>query len=465
MKYLHLELYLIFICSQTTPFNVEAQRQIIRLSHHINTKASEYFPCVNTTGNKIYFSGMDRSGFFEIKVDFTKTRNSGGEDIFVSDLENGIWTDARPVQSLNTNAHEVVTHLMINGSLLLTGNYQENLGPTNTSNGSATPDLFMAVPTQKDFRIIHFEEPVNSIFFESDAWISDDEKVLMFVSDRPGRVGDFHKKGWNWNESTWGNTDIWFSVKDGLEWSIPLNAGSKINTPFTERTPWLSPDGKKLFISSNGHNNRKDLDIFYFTRSNKSDWEKWEGPFPVKDLNSEADEWGYKESAGNGFFARSLKIGFTPTNRYREGAGTPFENNFRSGYTVNGAQSGSFKADEQTDIFMVLDKDKPNTVLNDVYFDLNKSSINSNQIEALDRLIDLIKINNPAKILIEGHTDSSGPEELNIKLSKQRAESIKSKLIESGVEGSNIETKGLGSARPANKSNASKNRRVEIYFR
>ena len=54
--------------------NLDLKRQLIKLSHHINTSANEYLPVLSADENKMYFSAMDRSGFFDFKVDFTKQR-------------------------------------------------------------------------------------------------------------------------------------------------------------------------------------------------------------------------------------------------------------------------------------------------------------------------------------------------------------------------------------------------------
>ena len=53
----------------------------IKLSKSINTKQNEYHPVPNSDGSVIYFVGMDRTGQFSTKIDFTQTRDYGGEDI------------------------------------------------------------------------------------------------------------------------------------------------------------------------------------------------------------------------------------------------------------------------------------------------------------------------------------------------------------------------------------------------
>ena len=444
---------------------IDLDKSVFKISHSINTSTSEYYPVITKDGRSLFFTGMDRSGFFDYKIDFTKTRNNGGEDIFYSYNNNGTWDDARDFKQLNTNAHESVTSILSNGDMLITGNYPENMGPNNTKNGAATTDIFLA-KNNNNFSLFHFDEPINSIFCESDAFMTDDMNTILFVSDRPGHIGEFHKKGWQWNESYWGNTDIYVSFKEGDSWTNPKNVGALINTKFTERTPWLSIDGLTLYLSSNGYNkNKKDLDIYFYKRKSISDWENWEGPFEIKSLNSNGDDWGYKEDIdGNGYFARSSKLDYVPTKRGKDGTGFIFENNFRSGYEVFGQQSGSFKYDEQTDIY-VSNKNNSAIILPDLLFNVDSYQIAVNKTKMQKNIIDFIKINNPKSLIINGYTDSDGSDDHNLELSKNRANSIKELLVSGGIS-LPIEINGLGKQNPifpnTNKVNKSKNRRVEI---
>lgn len=69
-----------------------------------------------------------------------------------------------------------------------------------------------------------------------------------------------------------------------------------------------------------------------------------------------------------------------------------------------------------------------------------------------------------ASVVVEGHSDASGPSEYNRELSQRRAEAVRDALVEAGVDGSSIEVVGLGEDRPAYKS-AAKNRRAAILVK
>ena len=458
------------IKSAGTLNQLDLNRQLIKLSHHINTSANEYLPVLSVDEKTMYFSAMDRSGFFDFKVDYTKQQSSGGEDIFVSESIDGMWTDARPIRALNSNSHEVVSQVLRNNDLLISANFPEKLGPKNGNKGAETTDLFLAKKGRSDdYSIIHFPEPVNSIFDEADGFMSEDGSFILFVSDRPGHVGTYHKKGWKWNSSFWGNTDVYVSLKNGDFWSVPVNLGTKVNTSGAERTPWLSADGLTLFVSSNGQEgNRTDLNIFAFKRTNKNSWTEWEGPFSITDANSNEDDWGYKETkSGDAYIARAIPLGFKPSQVGASGDGGIRETNFRTGYELNGQQNASLISENTTDIYLLKKSSEPIFNMPDVFFTFNSSSLKPDMCKVLDRLVDLIKQNMNYTINIQGHTDDIGNDGYNLNLSKKRAQAVKQYLLQNNVSNSVI-AEGFGERNPKYDNTdviiKSKNRRVEIYF-
>jgi len=70
------------------------------------------------------------------------------------------------------------------------------------------------------------------------------------------------------------------------------------------------------------------------------------------------------------------------------------------------------------------------------------------------------------KIQLEGHTDSIGSEEYNMKLSQQRADAVREYLTGQGVPGLTVTAVGLGKADPVTSNDTTagrqRNRRVEM---
>jgi outer membrane protein OmpA-like peptidoglycan-associated protein len=104
--------------------------------------------------------------------------------------------------------------------------------------------------------------------------------------------------------------------------------------------------------------------------------------------------------------------------------------------------------------------------MGDVLFDTGKSNLRPPAREALAKLSGIV-LNYPSlRLVIEGHTDSTGSSEFNQKLSEERAAAVRDYLVNQGLGMDSIVTRGLGEADPVgdNKTVAGRqqNRRVEI---
>lgn len=103
---------------------------------------------------------------------------------------------------------------------------------------------------------------------------------------------------------------------------------------------------------------------------------------------------------------------------------------------------------------------------NSVNFDLNKSTLTPTAKANLDKLVPVFNEYPDTNIQIFGYTDSSGADDYNLRLSEQRAASVKSYLAGKGISSARIVTLGRGEADPiADNSTADgmrQNRRVEF---
>ncbi|WP_127845888.1 OmpA family protein [Psychroflexus aestuariivivens] len=101
-----------------------------------------------------------------------------------------------------------------------------------------------------------------------------------------------------------------------------------------------------------------------------------------------------------------------------------------------------------------------------VNFNTGKTTITEDSEEALTAIISILEEYPNAKFTVEGHTDSVGSASNNMKLSEARALSVKTYLVENGVEEFRLSSKGYGETKPiaSNKtaSGRAENRRVEI---
>jgi general secretion pathway protein A len=101
-----------------------------------------------------------------------------------------------------------------------------------------------------------------------------------------------------------------------------------------------------------------------------------------------------------------------------------------------------------------------------IHFNNDSSKLSSLASESLDKIVELVLHNPDSETLIRGYTDSQGDYNLNKKLSRYRADIVKSYLVTKGIAISRIKAIGLGSQNPIadnmTREGRSKNRRVEI---
>jgi OOP family OmpA-OmpF porin len=100
-----------------------------------------------------------------------------------------------------------------------------------------------------------------------------------------------------------------------------------------------------------------------------------------------------------------------------------------------------------------------------IEFSFDSDVIAENFFPHLDKIINLLN-STPVMIILAGHTDNSGPDSYNQKLSERRAESVYKYFIEKGIDTDKIKTVGYGSSKPltsnATKEGRRRNRRVEF---
>jgi outer membrane protein OmpA-like peptidoglycan-associated protein len=102
----------------------------------------------------------------------------------------------------------------------------------------------------------------------------------------------------------------------------------------------------------------------------------------------------------------------------------------------------------------------------DVLFATGRAEVAAGGMRSIGKLAEWLKKNPTRNLLIEGHTDNTGTEDFNMKLSQQRADAVRNALVSGGVGADRITTKGYGPRYPvvANDSAAGRqqNRRVEV---
>ena len=103
-----------------------------------------------------------------------------------------------------------------------------------------------------------------------------------------------------------------------------------------------------------------------------------------------------------------------------------------------------------------------------ILFETSKARILSDSYGILDSVAQVLQHHPEMSVRVEGHTDSQGPDDYNMKLSKDRADAVFKYLVGKGIDVARLESKGLGETMPIDTNRTPKgranNRRVEFHI-
>jgi len=242
----------------------------------VNTRGAEFRPVISADSKTLYFTR-------------NRGKDAGGEDIYYAARKLRGWKTADNIgPPVSTPDHEMILGVSAdNNTITLMGNYPESLG---------RGDIFYAEKGKKCWsEIKHYPEPINSEYFDSDAMLAADGRSILFVSDRPGNVGSFKEKETLFHGGYAGNTDIYVYTQTPSGEGKLINLGDTINTPYAEYSPFLHPDGRTLYFSSEGHYGLGGLDVFVSFRKSADSWTDWTEPVNLgKEVNSPYNDWGFQ---------------------------------------------------------------------------------------------------------------------------------------------------------------------------
>jgi outer membrane protein OmpA-like peptidoglycan-associated protein len=495
-----------YVVEVDLPENLNAELNTERLSEKVNSPYKEYKPLLAPDGKTLFFSRQNHPG------------NVGGqddpEDIWYSELdENGEWKEAENASELNTAGPNFISALTPDGSsvvMLLGNKYKDN--------GKMQAGVSVATKEGDEWGEPQNLDIINDYNYSDKAhyFLSNNRQVLFLAVERE-------------NTSGGRDLYVSFLMEDG-RWSEPMNIGGNVNTASDESAPFLAADDKTLYFSSNGYAGFGGHDIYVTTRLDDTwlNWSDPQNMGPNINTDQE-DLFFYIPVTGN-FAYYSRGINESDADIYRiempltimpdeviivkgrllnSETGKPIEATIIYEKLPDGVQVGITKSNPETgeyeivlpvgelygfraesegfiaisenidlrdreadykdvsrDLGLVPVKVEVTIVMNNVFFDFDKSVIKPASISELNRITEFLKENESVKIEIAGHTDSTGPEEYNKGLSQRRANSVLNYFAKNGVAKERLSLKYFGEANPVASNSTiegrKQNRRVEF---
>ncbi len=480
--------------------NAQAGFQKLPLS--INTpNQSELLPVISADGKTLYFTrtrlGIDSSTVFDVWVShITKDSVFSPPEFIGGNLASGFGI---AVSSIAPD----------NNTLYLIGKMHSDSPPDGR--------VYVTHKTVKGWSV---PEPIRIQNLRLQGTYTDysfgpDQRTLLMALDR---------------DSSLGNRDLYVSFFDDASrsWDTPLWLGSDINSRYAEMTPYLASDNKTLYFSSDRPGGIGDVDV-YRSRRLDDTWQHWSKPENVGSNVNRAGRTTYYTEDAEGKYAYlawrrsegsqsaiyrsrvereravALVYGVVTDNngtslaatiryeRLRDGAllGTArsdpttgaFQISLAAGenYSLHAERNEYFPTSENIDLtdlvsFQSIERNlRLNKIesgvaitMKNVFFETDKAILLPASFVELDRVKALLATHPEFNLQIAGHTDSTGSEAHNRKLSNDRAEAVAAYLTMHGAQPEGLTTVGYGSSKPiatnTTEEGRAQNRRVEFIL-
>ncbi|MFH2096469.1 MAG: OmpA family protein, partial [Bacteroidota bacterium] len=392
----------------------------VPLPEQINSKEQESSACFSYDGNTIYFVSDRKDGI-------------GGRDIYCCTQDkNGIWGDVKKVP-----------------------------------------------------------RPISSTFNDQSVFMHPDGKTLYFSSNGEGSIGGY---------------DIFKSVLGyDLKWKYPVNMGYPINTPDDDFAFVMSASGKYGYYSSVKDGGYGAADIYMITfrgpeknpvRSNQDNLIACEAkPINEQIIEEELELEMVRLTLLKGIITdvitgRPVEADIEIVDNVKNEVVYVVKSNSSTGKYLVSLPSGknygiAVRAPEY--LFLSENFDIPETqnyreitkdfvmskvdvgskiILNNIFFETGKATLKNESFAELERFLKLLNAYKTITVEISGHTDNTGGDDINNKLSNDRAKAVVDYLAQKGIDSGRLKYKGYGSSQPVapntTEEGRRQNRRVEF---
>ncbi len=249
----------------------------VNLGPNVNSSRRETSPSLSPDGKRLFFAARNRPGSF------------GHEDLYVSEWQGDGWGPAVSLGlPVNSASSEIGPCMLPDGVTLIYSRRDAE---------QRAYDLLITVDVEGEWlEPIPFGDPVYTPSDECLSSVTADGSELYFTGLRKSGFGSF---------------DIFVSHQDDSgRWQQPANLGSRINSAESDYSPGISPDGQRLYFSSQ-RDEIGNFDIYFCDRTASGSWgEPVRMPPPV---NSRLTEYcPFVAADGSLYFASDRRRGEVP---------------------------------------------------------------------------------------------------------------------------------------------------------
>ena len=509
--------------------NKQVRCFIDNIGNNVNTQFDEYNPVVTADGRMIYFTSRraykkaqyasdgnyyeniffskqsgddnwvpaemveginnlkDHDAVQGVTVDGRKMliyRADGNGDLYEAAKKGAKFEKPKALKALNTDAHETSATYSYDGKTIYFC--------SDRKDGYGEHDIYRSVMDSKGKwgKPENLGPVVNTPYDEKSVFAHPDGKTLYFCSD--GHPG-------------YGGFDIFVTTYQNGAWTEPVNLGYPVNTSGDDAYFVITADKRTGYYSSKQAGGQGGYDIYKIAFlgpekefAYRSENDLIDGVESFVDIDIKNEQIPLEEarltllrgvvidadtkqpiadahidlydivenmqllsfeSDEEGRFLLSLPSG----RNYGENINAP-EYLFHS-ENFNLPDTATYQVIEQ-----VIELNKiavgRSIVLNNIFFDFDKSSLKPESITELDKVYELMVSNPEMKVEISGHTDNVGAAEYNKRLSMQRAQVVVNYLQKKGIKKNRMKAMGYGFDRPIDTNETDEgrahNRRTEF---
>lgn len=473
----------ILACDSLSKWDLATRYKVALIKDFEARRSSTFCPAFAGESEDVVYLTSSREGAIggNTMSPITGQRNN---DIFIisKDLSNK-WKDAEVVENINTEFDEGTPSFTADGKTMYFTSARNEKGK---SLGAA---IFRSKRKgaewgEAEVLTIITDSLADTLTFAHPA-ISATGLELLFVSDMPGGYGGH---------------DIWMVKQEGSAWGLPINLGPDVNTSGNEMFPYLRED-TVLYFSSNGQAGFGGLDIYRASRTSDSEWNVKNMGTPI---NSKGDDFGitFSKEEERGYFTSNRKdrkgydhiysfvlpklefkfhgkIIDDKTKEPIAAAVIKLVGNDGTNHKITSKKDGSYSYPlnkEVEYVFMAtargyLNKsDEMNTLnaeqsiihtknfelssirqpirLENILFDFASAELTEASTASLSELVKTLSDNPNITIEISAHSDAIGEDDVNIKMSQKRAESVVKHLIKNDVAKDRLVAIGYGETKP-----------------